>query len=130
MKKIDSRLLVGKIAADKDSKKLGKIIRIELMPGKTVKKNIPFAMILVSKPLRKKIVVPIEAEKVLKFDVQYAWFDITKEEFEEEAKRIAQIRNEQEKYTGHLQQHKAVTGRIYYAADYTGLTKKGKERRK
>ena len=100
MKKIDSRLLVGKIAADKDSRKLDKIIRIELMPGKTVKKNIPYTMILVSQPLKNDVIVPIEAEKVIKYDIQYAWFDITKKVFEEEMDRIKKEKLDHELYRG------------------------------
>ncbi|NHJ03753.1 MAG: hypothetical protein EAX90_02940 [Candidatus Heimdallarchaeota archaeon] len=99
------RILVSKIANDKNNKKLGKITRIELMLGKTTKKNIPYALILFLRPLKKDIVL-IDAEKLIKFDTQYAWFDITKEEFDSEAKRVTQIRNEQEKYSGQIPQQK------------------------
>ncbi|NHJ86663.1 MAG: hypothetical protein FK734_14460 [Asgard group archaeon] len=125
----DSRLLIGKIAADKDNKKLGKIVRVELMLGKTVKKEMPFVFILVSKIFKKDIIVPIEAEKVFKYSTYYAWFDITKEEFDKEVKTLEKVRTEREIYTGDTGFHK-VKGNLGFAFDPYRLSHKSKERKK
>ena len=98
MTKISLNRLISKIAADKDSKKLGKIIRIERLLGKTIKKYKPYAMILVIKRFRKKLIVPIEVEKIVKVEGTYVWFDISLEEFEKEVKRLREIQVEQEIY--------------------------------
>lgn len=126
---MDTRTFIGKIASDKNNRKLGKIIRVELMLGKTIKKNIPYALILVSRAFKKDIIVPIEAHKALKSDTQYVWIDITKEEFEEEAKRAFLIEKVREKYTGQILQQK-MNNRFMTGIDYTGLNKAPKERKK
>ncbi|MFW9924151.1 MAG: hypothetical protein ACFFDW_12775 [Candidatus Thorarchaeota archaeon] len=97
---MDLRVLLGKIAADKDSKKLGKIVRIERFLGKTIKKIKPYAIILVSKPFRKDFYVPIEVERITKIDIQYAWFNITKEEFENQLKQIKNEKLDREFFRG------------------------------
>ncbi len=121
--------LIGKIAADKDNKKLGRICRIESLPGKTIKKTIPYAMIVVHKFLQKSVVVPIIAEKVTKVEGTYVWFDITKSEFTEELMRIGKISTEREIYTG---THRTPRERslVTYGYDHSGQSKKSKERRK
>ena len=69
--------IVSKIAVDKDSIKLGKIIRIDELLGKTIKKYKPYAMIFVKKRFRKKgVVVPIDVERIIKVGGQYVIFDI------------------------------------------------------
>ncbi|MGC9778365.1 MAG: hypothetical protein HZR80_03905 [Candidatus Heimdallarchaeota archaeon] len=94
--------LIAKIAADKENNKLGKIIRIDKLPGKTIKRYKPYAMILVNKRFRKSIIVPIEADKVIKIEGTYAWFDILKEDFDAELKRIKETKIEREIYHGQL----------------------------
>ncbi len=98
MSKTNLNRLISKIAADKESKKLGKIIRIERLLGKTIKKYKPYAMILVIKRFKKKLIVPIEVEKIIKVEGTYVWFDISNEEFEKEEKRLRKIKTEQEIY--------------------------------
>ena len=98
MTKIKLNRLISKIAADKESKKLGKIIRIERLPGKTIKKYKPNAMILVTKRFKKKIIIPLEVEKIIRIEGTYVWFDISIEEFEKEVKRLREIKTEQEIY--------------------------------
>ncbi|MHA1211436.1 MAG: hypothetical protein ACTSSH_03150 [Candidatus Heimdallarchaeota archaeon] len=94
------RRLVSKIAADKDSRLLGKIVRIEQLIGKTIKKYKPYALILVRKTFKKDVIVPIEAEKITKVERNYVWFDISKEEFDAEVKRLRKIKTEQDIYPG------------------------------
>ena len=126
---MDYTKLVGKIAADKESKKLGRISRIESFPGKTIKKDVPYAMIVVQKFLQKTVVVPIEAEKVTKVEGNYVWFSITKSEFTEEEKRIRKIITEREIYTGTLGSSGSGISK-YSAVDQSGLVPKRKERKR
>ncbi|MBN1331195.1 MAG: hypothetical protein JXA54_17120 [Candidatus Heimdallarchaeota archaeon] len=126
---MDYRRLISRIASDKNSNKLGKIIRIDKLPGKTVKKYIPYAIILIRKPFRKDLTVPIEAEKLLKLEGTYAWFDVTKEEFEEEVKRLKEITMEREIYPGDtgVYQSKGVGG---FRVDPLNLGHQRKERKR
>ncbi len=126
---MDYSQLIGKIAADKENKKLGRVNRIENLPGKTIKKTVPYAMIVVRKFLQKSVVVPIIAEKVTKVEGTYVWFDITKSEFTEELKRIGKILAEREIYTG---THSTPRDRSLttYGYDHSRTSSKNKERRK
>ena len=80
--------ILGKKAVTKDSVYIGKVVRIEQMLGKIIKKNKPFAIIRVSRLFKKKIMVPIDMEKFLELKDSYARFDITHLEFDKEMKRI------------------------------------------
>ncbi|MBK5114957.1 MAG: hypothetical protein JJE41_15130 [Candidatus Heimdallarchaeota archaeon] len=126
---MDHSQLVGKIASDKDSLKLGQIIRIDKLLGKTIKTYEPFVMILIRKFLRKDMVVPLEAKKVTKVEGIYAWFNVTKAEFDEEVKRIKKIKAERETYTGTIVEQ-TNRNRYYSIRDFTGLSHKSKERKK
>jgi len=126
---MDYTQLIGKIAADKENKKLGRISRIESLPGKTIKKSVPYAMIVVQKFLQKSVIVPIVAEKVTKVEGTYVWFDITKSEFTEEAKRIGKILTEREIYTG-THSSPSDRGLAIGGFDHSGKSSKSKERRK
>ena len=75
--------LISRIAADKSSKRLGRIIRIDDLPVEGSKDLAPHLIILVSKFLKKDRIVPIEVSKVTKTEDNYVWLDITSEEFEE-----------------------------------------------
>jgi hypothetical protein len=90
--------LIGKIAGDKNSRKLGQVIGIKRLP-----KNITTAqsepegklydhlVIRVERFLRKDLGVPVAAEKILKVEGNYVWFDILKDEFNkmiEEGERV------------------------------------------
>jgi len=83
---MDLQKLLGKTAADKNSKKLGKIIKIEDIQDKKTKISKKHVVILVKKFLRTDITVLVEAEKLIKSDYSYVWFDITKEDFEQEVR--------------------------------------------
>lgn len=125
---LDYTKLVGKIAADKENEKLGRISRIESLPGKTIKKNIPYVMIVVQKFFRKTIVVPIKAEKATKVEGNYVLFSITKSEFTEEVKRIRMIIAERERSGG---THAALDSRAYIGGiDHSRQSPKRKERKR
>ncbi|MFW9922597.1 MAG: hypothetical protein ACFFDW_04820 [Candidatus Thorarchaeota archaeon] len=81
---MESEKIVGKIAADKNSRRLGRIIKIETIPDEKTKIPKTYALILVKKIFRQDIVILLELEKILKSDVEYVWFDILKEDFEQE----------------------------------------------
>lgn len=123
---MDYKRIVSKIAVDKENIKLGKIIRIDQLPGKTIKKDIPYAMILVKKRFQKKFVVPIEAKKVIKIEGTFAQFDLLKKDFDEIAERIKRLKEEREKYHGHL----AVTKTRVGYSDQSGLSAKARERKR
>ena len=89
---------ISKIASDKNGEKLGKIIRIDDLTGKTIKKYKPYAIVQVKRFLRREIHVPIDLEKVLKEQEGQVLFDISKEDFETEIKRVKTLRNERETY--------------------------------
>lgn len=99
---LDYKRIISKIAVDKENKTLGKIIRIDELLGKTVKKYKPYAMILVKLRFRKKVIVPIDIEKIIKVGGQYASFDITKEEFDEKVKTAKLVKDERETYYGNV----------------------------
>ena len=91
---------IGKLAKDKQKRKLGKIVKIEQRTGKTVKKEKPHAMILVRKFMQKDILVPIDVEKIIEEKEDEVIFDIQKEEFKEEKAKIKLLREQQELYDG------------------------------
>ena len=78
--------LVGKIAADKSSKRLGKIIKIEKIQDQKTKIWKEKILILVHNIFRKDVVILIDAEKLLKAEVTYALFDLEKDDFEQEVR--------------------------------------------
>ncbi len=112
------RILVGKVAADENSQKLGIIVKIEDLLGKTIKKAKPHALIRYQKRFKKDVFVPIDLEKLVKAEKGYTWFDITKKEFEEEAERIRKTRTVREIYSGDIKH----TGRDGFKASRTHNT--------
>ncbi|HUU86644.1 MAG TPA: hypothetical protein VMX17_02730 [Candidatus Glassbacteria bacterium] len=124
------KYLVSKIAADKEGNKLGKIIGLDRMPGKTIKKMIPYLLIRFEKRFRKDIIVPIEAEKVLEAKGSYVWFNITKEQFDQEVDRIRKTKLDRETYKGYQQFKQTRGGAGNVALDISGLSHKSKERKR
>jgi len=75
--------LISRIAADKSSKRIGRIIRIDDLPAEGSKDLTPHLIILVRKFLKKDRLIPIEISKITKTEDNYVWLDLTSEEFEE-----------------------------------------------
>jgi hypothetical protein len=75
---------IGKSAADKNNKKLGKIVKIEKIQDKKTKIWQPYVLIHVKNFLRKDVIILVEASKAIKSDDYYVWFDLDKEEFDQE----------------------------------------------
>jgi len=90
--------LVGKIAADKESKKLGKIVRVEKLPLKTTKKHVPHVIISYERFLRKSISIALEVSKLERTERNYAWFNVLKKDFLKEVDRQRVIIEEREQY--------------------------------
>jgi len=93
---LNTKKLIAKIAADKDSKKLGKIVKIENLPLKTTKKKVPYVIISYQRFMRRPIGIPLEVSKLLKVEGEYAWFDVSKKEFLEEVEQIKLIIKDRE----------------------------------
>lgn len=91
---------IGKIAKDKKGRKLGKIVKIEDLTGKTIKKEIPHAMIRVRKFMKEDILVPIELGKIIEIKNNAVLFELLKEEFDKEVAKIRLLREQQELYDG------------------------------
>jgi len=123
---METRQIVSKFAFSMDNKKLGRIIRIDKLPGKTIKKDVQYAIILVRKIMKKDTLVPIEVSKLTKIDGLSVLFNITKKEFDEETERVRALKQERETYHGHLRMTQTRTG----YSDPTGFSSRGKERKK
>ncbi|MHA1125967.1 MAG: hypothetical protein ACTSO7_09480 [Candidatus Heimdallarchaeota archaeon] len=82
---MDNEKLIGLVAADKENKKLGKIIKVEDIEDQKTKIKKPHALIMVKNFLRSDVVILMELSKLLKSDSYYAWFDILKKDFVQEA---------------------------------------------
>ena len=78
--------LVGKIAADKSSKKLGKIIKIEKIQDQKTNIWKEMILILVHNIFRKDVVILVEVEKLMNAEETFALFDLEKEDFEQEVR--------------------------------------------
>jgi len=83
---MDHQELVGKIAADKSSKRLGKIIKIEKIQDQKTKIWKEMILILVHNIFRKDVVILVEVEKLLNAEETFALFDLEKEDFEQEVR--------------------------------------------
>lgn len=78
--------LVGKTAADKNSNKLGKIVKIEKIQDQKTKIWKEKILVLVHNLFRKDVVILVDSEKLLTNEDTYALFDLEKEEFEQEVR--------------------------------------------
>ena len=95
--------IISKTASDRNGVKLGKIIRIENLIGKTIKKPKPYAIVQVNRFLRRKISFPIDLEKMIEKQEGQVLFDFSKEDFDAEIERMEVLRKERETYDDHVQ---------------------------
>ncbi|MBN1331194.1 MAG: hypothetical protein JXA54_17115 [Candidatus Heimdallarchaeota archaeon] len=126
---MDCRVLVGKIAADKNNTTLGRIVRIDKLLGKTIKVYKSYIIVLVDKRFKKDVLVPIDCELLLNTEGEKARFSITKEEFDEEEKRIRLIRTEKSKFQGVIPE-RTTAQRNWVPMDRTGTSYKVKEKKR
>ncbi|MHA1156536.1 MAG: hypothetical protein ACTSQK_10555 [Candidatus Heimdallarchaeota archaeon] len=92
--------LIAKSAADRNSKKLGTIIRIDQIQRKTIKTAVPHAIIRVRKFMKDDVLVPIDVDKIIQVTDRYVLFDLVKDEFDKEVKKQRLLREQQELYDG------------------------------
>ncbi|MHA1441633.1 MAG: hypothetical protein ACTSPK_07210 [Candidatus Heimdallarchaeota archaeon] len=92
--------LETKSAADRNNKKLGTIIKIDQITGKTVKAAVPHAIIRVRKFMKDDVLVPIEVEKVIEVTERYVLFDLLKADFDKEVKKQRILKEQRELYDG------------------------------
>ena len=92
--------LVGKLAADKHSRKLGKIIGIRKLPRKSrlVKDGsedalVEHLIINVHRLFKNDIGIPVDNKKILKIEGNFVWLDLTQEDFKETIKEGKEIIN-------------------------------------
>ncbi|MHA1125761.1 MAG: hypothetical protein ACTSO7_08045 [Candidatus Heimdallarchaeota archaeon] len=124
------KYLISKMAVDKERNKLGKIIGLDKMPGKTIKKMIPYLIIRVQKRFKKDVIIHIEAEKALESKGSYVIIDISKEEFDLEVDRARKTKLDRETYKGYQQFKQTRGGAGNVIVDFTGLRHKSKERKR
>jgi hypothetical protein len=73
--------------------------------------------------------VPIECDLIQKVNLRYVWFNISKEEFSKEEKRIRTIREEQSKFQGVIPE-KIDADHFWCLVDPTGISHRKKERKR
>ena len=95
---MEIKTIIGKAAISKESVPLGKIIRIEQLIGKTVKKMEDHAIVEVRRFLKKNLHVAINSNKILEIKEDTVIFDISHKEFDDECKRIEQVTKVKESY--------------------------------
>lgn len=71
---------LSKIVADKNNKKIGKVIRIDNKPDIVSKKLTPHLIIIIHRLFRKDLTISVSIEKISKLEGNYLWLDITEEE--------------------------------------------------
>jgi hypothetical protein len=102
---MNKKELLGKIAVDKNDNKLGKIVNIEKLPGKTIKVDKPHAIILYKKLLKQKALIPIDVTKIKTVSDQKVIFQLTKEDFLQEVERYIQQKELREKHQDFVSVH-------------------------
>ena len=96
---MDYSVVLFKTALDKNGLKLGKIINITDLPGKTIKKLKPYVVIQVKQGfLLKPIPMTLEADKLIKYSKNAAVFDILKEDFDKLVEREKLVILDRETY--------------------------------
>ena len=88
--------LLGKIAVDRNQEKLGKIKYIHNLPSKTIKVDIPHAVIIDRDFLDGEVSVPIAVKRILEVSGDTVAFDILKVDFEKEATKLRLSKKQQE----------------------------------
>ena len=82
MIKMSYSSLIDKVLADKDSKKIGRIVDIrKTLASGPVEDDINDRLVVkMERPFGKDVLVELDAKKVYKIEGYYAWMDIAKKE--------------------------------------------------
>ena len=93
---MDHSKLIYKIALSSDNKELGRIFRFDDLPGKTAKKLKLYVIIQVVRIFKSDINIALDMELFIKAEDGFAWFNITRKEFDRIVKIQRRIRNDRE----------------------------------
>ena len=87
--------LIGKVLADKNSRKLGLCvdIRKSLVPGNKGDELLITMIVKVERALRDPFKVEVKAGKILKIEGIYAWLDTTKDEFKATIRNARKVKS-------------------------------------
>ena len=97
---MDYSQLVGKVIADRNSRKLGLCldIRKSLRAGANGDELLITMIMKVERILRDPIKVEVEVKRILKIDGIYAWIDMTKEEFNETIRNARRVKRAKDNF--------------------------------
>ena len=126
---MDEQVLVGKIVADKNSRKLGRVYCIDRLPNETTKEIEPHNIVIVQQFLKKDLYIPIEKDKIIKIEGNYLWLDLHKEDFDLEIKKIRAIKQHRKNHISAQDQWKPSIG-MGYASHGLTLQPRPKSKRK
>ena len=91
---MDYNELIGKVIADRNSKKLGICldIRKSIRTGKSGDEPYILMLLKIEQAFRDSIKIEVEVGKIIKIDGKYAWIDTTKKEFFESLKNAKKVK--------------------------------------
>jgi hypothetical protein len=98
---VDKSEGIDKIALSSDNKELGRIFRIEDLPGRKAKILKPYVIIQVVRIFKNDINIALDMELLLRAEDKLAWFNITRKEFDQIVKvqrRIRDVRESKAEY--------------------------------
>lgn len=92
---INYEKLEGKILADRESRKLGRIVRIRnILPASVNSQAVkPTIVIKIERTLRKELIVEMDADIVNRIEGYYAWTRLSRKEFFELLKDSPKLNN-------------------------------------
>ena len=94
---VDQSELLYKIAFSSDNKKLGRILRFDKKPGKTIKALVTFVIIQVVRAFKTDINIAIELDLFDRIENGFVILKITRKEFDEIVKIQREIIKNQER---------------------------------
>ena len=92
------RELIGKKAFSEENELLGKITRIDKLPGKTIKKIKPYIIIQIRRFLNKNLHIPIDLDLLKEVSNGKVILKISKKDFDKEKERVERIMIERESF--------------------------------
>jgi hypothetical protein len=91
---MDYKELVGKVIADRNSKKIGICLDIRQSIRVGISGDEPYILMIlkIERALRDPIKIEAEVKKIIKIDGKYAWIDTTRKEFFETLKKAKKVK--------------------------------------
>ena len=92
--------LIGKVLADKESKKIGLIVDIKYSASTAFSKDKANASMIVrvQRPLKSDFLIELDANKVFKIEKHYVWMDCTRKEYLQLLKKAPRAKSEMKLY--------------------------------